>query len=241
MSLTTGVGPGAHGVVGFTVNVPGSDRVLTHIVWRDDPDPATWQPVPTVFERAEVPCAVVLPAAFAGSGLTAAAYRGARFVGLEPADDLVDTMLATLRETPGLVFGYTAAVDTAAHVHGIASPQWAQAARVTGEQLERLVAGLPADAALLVTADHGGLDVPPGSRRDLDRDARLSAGVRVVAGEPRLRYLHTRPGAADDVRAAWREVLGDDARVYLRDEAVAAGLFGPVAHNARTSRASAMS
>ena len=52
VSLGTGVAPGAHGIVGFTVNVPGSDRVLTHILWRDEPDPATWQPVPTVFERA---------------------------------------------------------------------------------------------------------------------------------------------------------------------------------------------
>ena len=138
-------------------------------------------------------------------------------------------MLASLRETPGLVVGYTAALDTAAHVHGIASPQWAQAARATGELVERLVAGLAEDAALLVTADHGGLDVPASSRRDLDRDERLAAGLRVVAGEPRFRYLHTETGAAADVRAAWREVLGDEARVYLRDEAVAAGLFGPVA------------
>jgi hypothetical protein len=229
VSLCTGVGPGAHGVLGFTVNVPGTDRVLTHIFWRDDPDPATWQPVPTVFERADVPSAVVLPAVFAGSGLSVAAYRGARFVGLGKDDDLVDTMLATLRATPGLVLGYTGAVDTAAHAHGIASAQWGRAARATGEQLERLVAGLPADAALLVTADHGGLDVGASSRRDLAADARLSAGVWIVAGEPRFRHLHTVPGAATDVRAAWQEVLGDDARVYLREQAVAGGLFGPVA------------
>lgn len=229
VSLGTGTAPGAHGILGFTVNVPGTERVLTHILWRDDPDPGAWQPVPTVYERAGIDSSVVLPAGFEGSGLTEAAYRGARFVGLADGAGLADAMLATLRAHTGLVVGYTARVDTAAHVHGIASPRWADAARATGELIERLVAGLPDDAALLVTADHGGLDIGWSSRLDIAADPRLSAGLRIVAGEPRFRHLHTRPGAACDVHAAWTEVLGDDGAVYLRDEAVAAGLFGPVA------------
>jgi hypothetical protein len=228
-SLATGTAPGQHGVLGFTVNLPGTDRVLVHILWRDDPDPRSWQPVPTVFERArDVATTVVLPKPFRGSGLTEAAYRGASFAGIEKDTQLVDTMLATLHAEPGLVFGYTARVDTAAHVHGIASPQWADAATWTGELIERLLAGLPPDAALLVTADHGGLDVASTSRLDLAADPRLRAGLRVVAGEPRFRHLHTVPGAAADVHAAWTEVLGDRATVHSREQAVASGLFGPV-------------
>lgn len=229
VSLATGAAPGEHGILGFTINLPDTDRVLVHILWRDDPAPGSWQPVPTVYERARgIASSVVLPSAFRGSGLTAATYRGASFVGIGSDDELVDAMLASLRAGPGLVFGYTARVDTAAHVHGIASPQWAEAARWTGRQLERLVAGLPSDAGLLVTADHGGLDVPPSSRLDLAADARLSAGLRVVAGEPRFRHLHTVAGAGGDVHAAWTEVLGNRASVYSRADAVAAGLFGPV-------------
>ncbi len=229
VSLATGVPPGEHGILGFTVNVPGSERVLVHILWRDDPDPRTWQPVPTVYERAQgVAASVVLPEAFRGSGLTESAYRGAAFVGIGDDSELVDGMLASLRSGPGFVFGYTARVDTAAHVHGIASTQWAEAAAWTGQQIERLVEGLPDDAALLVTADHGGLDVASNSRLDIATDERLAAGLRVVAGEPRLRHLHTVPGATADVQAAWTAVLGDRATVHTREQAVAAGLFGPV-------------
>jgi hypothetical protein len=189
-----------------------------------------------VYERAAtVRSAVVLPAVFRGSGLTVSAYRGADFVGTHSADDLVPAMLAELSRGPGLVLGYTAGVDTAAHVHGIASSQWADAARRTGELIEQLVAGLPDDAALLVTADHGGLDVPADTRIDIADDPRLSAGLRVVAGEPRFRHLHVTAGAAADVHAAWTQVLGGRARVLTRDDAVASGLFGPVrpAHLAR--------
>ncbi|HWF69537.1 MAG TPA: alkaline phosphatase family protein, partial [Mycobacterium sp.] len=50
-SLCTGVAPGEHGILGFTVKLPDTDRVLNHIFWRDDPPAAQWQPVPTWFER----------------------------------------------------------------------------------------------------------------------------------------------------------------------------------------------
>ena len=92
-----------------------------------------------------------------------------------------------------------------------------------------MAALLPADAALLVTADHGQLNVPVEKRFDLDRDPRLRAGVEIVAGESRVRYLHTEPGAAADVRATWIGVLGDAAWVMSREEAVATGWYGEVA------------
>jgi hypothetical protein len=228
VGLGTGTAPGEHGVLGFTVNVPGTDRVLTHIHWASDPDPARWVPVPTVYARAGVPSAVVLPALFRGSGLTRVAYGGAKFVGLGRGDDHAVPVRQALAAGAQLVTTYTARVDTAAHAHGIDSPEWEAACRSVGELIERLLAALPADTALVVTADHGGLDVPAAARLDLADDPRLSAGVRVVAGEPRFRYLHTVPGARDDVVAAWRDVLGARARVLTREQAVGSGMFGPV-------------
>jgi hypothetical protein len=230
VSLGTGALPGVHGVLGFNVNVPGTGRVLNHVEWRDDPDPSAWQPVPTLFARAAaggVPVRVLARPEFKGSGLTTAAYRGADYAGT-PDGQLADRMLAALREGPGLVYGYHPNLDTTAHLFGIDSPQWMDAAAVVDALLARLVEGLPEDAALLVTADHGGLDVPAERRIQMDADPRLSEGVAVLAGEPRVRYLHAMPGAAADVLSAWREILGPAARVLSRDEAVATGRFGPV-------------
>ncbi|WP_042906032.1 alkaline phosphatase family protein, partial [Mycobacterium avium] len=39
VSLATGAAPGQHGILGFTLRVPGTDRVLNHVRWRDDPPP----------------------------------------------------------------------------------------------------------------------------------------------------------------------------------------------------------
>jgi hypothetical protein len=230
-SLCTGVTPGEHGILGFTVKLPGSDRVLNHIFWRDDPAAAQWQPVPTWFERirqAGVDARAVLPAAFLGSGLTEAAYRGAQLCAANHDDDYAQLVADQLRAAPGLVYAYIADVDTAAHLFGVDSPEWHAAAVRVDALLTRLVEALPTDAALLITADHGGLNVPAHKRIDLDADPRLSAGVRAVAGDPRVRYLHTEPGVASDVVAAWSELLTGRAEVRSRDDAVAAGLFGPV-------------
>src|SRR5439155_2519781 len=157
VSFATGAEPGEHGILGFTLNVPGTDRVLTHITWRADPPAAEWQPVPTWFERlagAGVPTRVVLPAFFADSGLTEAAYRGARFVGVGREEDYALRLLTELKAEAGVVYGYSSALDTAAHVQGIASAAWARAAADVDALLVRLVEGLPPDAALLVLADH---------------------------------------------------------------------------------------
>ncbi|MGV0624408.1 alkaline phosphatase family protein [Mycolicibacter minnesotensis] len=230
VSLGTGVPPGEHGVLGFTVDVPGTDRLLTHIAWGEDPSPATWQPVPTWFERLRdtgIGARAVLPEMFVGSGLTEAAYRGAQFRPVAHGEPYRQQLAAEMN-APGLVYGYTAALDHAAHVAGIGSPHWRAAAANVDALLRHLLDELPGDAALVVTADHGGLNVPDEARIDLDADPDLRAGIALVAGEPRVRYLHTDPGATADVLAAWTERLAGRALVQTREQAVASGVFGPV-------------
>ncbi|MEU2351317.1 nucleotide pyrophosphatase/phosphodiesterase family protein [Modestobacter sp. NPDC049651] len=232
-SLGTGLPPGSHGVLGFVTEVPGRHRVLNHVQWTDDPDPRAWQAQPTVFEQLTadgVACTVLAPHAFERSGLTRAVYRGAQFRSAVGPGDLVAGLHQALAAGPrALAYGYVSELDTTGHVRGVDSPAWRHQLALVDRLVEQVVAELPADAALLVTADHGMVDVPAATRLDTEADPRLTAGVRLLTGEPRARYVHTEPGAADDVLAAWTEVLGDRAWVAGRDEAVAAGVFGPVA------------
>ncbi|MFD0821373.1 alkaline phosphatase family protein, partial [Micromonospora zhanjiangensis] len=158
------------------------------------------------------------------------ANAGGDYRGAADPDALAAEMLAALTagDGPTLVYGYHPDLDKHGHLSGVDSASWRAAAADLDGLVDRLVERLPADAALLVTADHGQLNVPADRKVDLDADPRLRAGVRVVAGEPRVRYLHTRPGATPDVVAAWSAVLGESAWVGTRAEAVAAGWFGPV-------------
>ena len=92
----------------------------------------------------------------------------------------------------------------------------------------RLVASVPSDTAVIITADHGMVDAPHALRIDLAHDGELAAGVRHVGGEFRAPQLYCEEGAAPDVLATWRERVGERARVLSRSEAIAQGWFGPV-------------
>ncbi|WP_369137674.1 alkaline phosphatase family protein [Modestobacter versicolor] len=231
-TLGTGLPPGSHGVLGFVTEVPGEDRTLNHVQWRDDPDPRQWQAQQTVFEQATahgVTCTAVGPHSFARSGLTAAAYRGADYANAYSPGDLVAVVHAALATGDrSLVYGYTADLDLTGHVRGVDSASWRHQLGVVDRMVEQLAAGLPDDAVLLVTADHGMVDVPAATRLDIGEEPGLTDGVRLLTGEPRARYVHTDPGAADDVLATWRAVLGHRAWVAGRDEAIERGLFGDV-------------
>lgn len=233
-TLGTGMPPGAHGILGFVTTVPGEDRALNHVQWGEDPDPADWQARPTVFERATaqgVEVTAVGPYLYKGSGLTRAVYRGAHYPGSVGPGDLTAQMGQALRAAPrALVYGYLAELDLTGHVRGVDSDAWRAQLALIDRIVEQVVDTLPPDAALLITADHGMLDIPAATRLDLDHEPDLDEGVRLLAGEPRARYVHAVDGAADDVLAAWRTVLGDRAWVTSRGEAIASGVFGRVDH-----------
>jgi hypothetical protein len=74
------------------------------------------------------------------------------------------------------------------------------------------------------------VDVDLGQRWDVATDPVLRDGVRLVGGEPRALHLYAEAGADPAALAArWSDRLGDAALVATRSDAVAAGLFGPVA------------
>lgn len=231
-TLGTGALPGAHGILGFTARRPDGRNVV-HIHWGDDPDPREWQPLPTRFELAAaagVRTAAVTRPEFEGTGLTVATNRGAPIIpattGEQVAKGLVEAL--TAGSGPALVYAYHPDLDSAGHGHGVDSRQWRSAASGVGSLLDRVVGSLPPRSALLVTADHGQLNVPVTDRIDMGLMPELSSGVIGVAGEPRVRYLYAAEGALDDVVAAWQAVFGDRASVLTREQAIAEGFYGPV-------------
>lgn len=234
-TLGTGTPPGAHGTLGVRFRV--DDVLLDALAWTADGKdarerlvPEVVQPHPTVFERAaaqDVGATVVSYRAFRTSGLTRSALRGAEYRGVGALGDLAVEMLDALgRRGRQLVYGYHADLDQLGHVHGPGAPAWRWQLRQLDHLVEQLVAELPAGAVLAVTADHGMVTVD--RKHDADTDPDLLAGVALVGGDPRARLVYAQPGAADDVLAAWRGVLGDDAWVVPGAEAIDRDWFGPL-------------
>jgi hypothetical protein len=231
-SVGTGLPPGEHGLAGYTVAIPGEDRLMNQLRWQPYLDPEVWQPHPTVFRRADAAgvatCQVSSPT-FEHTPLTRVALSGGTFLGRltgEERMDLAAERLAAADRT--LVYTYYSELDAMGHRHGVDSDAWRGQLMVVDRLAQRLAEQLPPRSALYVTADHGMTDVAPEQRIDFDEDWELGAGVRLLGGEGRARHVYAVPGAARDVHAVWREVLGEQMWIATRDQAIALGWFGPV-------------
>ena len=125
-----------------------------------------------------------------------------------------------------LVYAYHGELDLTGHARGAGSEAWALELAQVDLMVRQLAERLPDDAALIVTADHGMVDVH--SPVDLDALPELQDGVRLIGGEPRARHVYTDDGAASGVATRWRDRLGEDYEVLTRAEAIDNGWFGPV-------------
>lgn len=231
-SLGTGRPPGQHGLLGYQVRVPGTDRLLNALRWDNKVEPVGWQPRSTIFERAAaagVAALRIAAGAFRDSGLSVAAMRGADYRSADTPGALVGRAAAAVAEQPrALAMVYTGDLDATGHACGCTSPAWRYQLAHIDRLAEQLAGALPAGTALHITADHGMVDVPARRRLDADALPELREGVALLGGEPRARHVYAHPGAAADVLAAWRATLGDRYWVASRSEAVEAGWFGPV-------------
>ncbi|MFJ4028370.1 alkaline phosphatase family protein [Paenarthrobacter sp. NPDC089989] len=235
-SLGTGLPAGSHGMVGYDVLDPAQDKVVNLLGnWDAHVDPARWQPHPTIFERvsAEVDVVTVSLPQFGNSPMTQAALRGSRFVG----GTTLHARTAAAAEAmasggPSLMYFYVNELDKAGHRHGCQSERWEHQLEELDATVKRLSTSLPAGTTILVTGDHGMLDVPESQRIDYSADASLVEGVRHTAGEPRMVHLYLEPDAGEATReslmAAWRKRFGERIWFFTREQALSAGLFGDV-------------
>jgi arylsulfatase A-like enzyme len=168
---------------------------------------------------------VVSKAAFAGTAFTDAHQHGARQVGWYESSALaVDVQKAVAAGEP-FVYAYYDGIDRTAHVYGFDDHYEAEmvaADRIVGD----LLAALPADVALVVTADHGQVEV---GRNVVELDADVLSGVSLVSGEPRFRWLHSASAtvaAIEELAALCRQRFGHQAWVKTYDEVEKDGWLG---------------
>lgn len=241
-TFSTGRMPGEHGLVGYRVLDPAHDRLVNQLSgWDDAMAPETWQRVPTLFESASavgVPSFAVGSARFADSGFTRAVLRGADYrVAASIADRLAEARRLLDEEPGALVYVYVPELDRAAHAYGWESDRWLTILETLDAELAAFERRMPRGAGLLVTADHGVVDVPAHRHVFVDDHPALLEGIRHVGGEPRFISFYLEPDLDDAARTAllegWRAAEGHRAWVLGRDEAIDAGIYGPVADAVR--------
>ena len=229
-TLGTGVLPGVHGMLGYTIRVPRSDnRLLNALKWDERVDPVMWQKVPTLFERAVLAGVSVTHVAakrYEGSGFTQAALRGAKYVGANEVAEMATAVSAALKPQPSFVYTYLNTLDSAGHSDGVGSDKWLTALQQVSEFITKVKQLAPAGTRIWVTSDHGMVNST--EQIILGQDNKLLENVTLIGGEPRARHIYIKEGAASETIAQWQEFFGNKAKVLSKESAIKDGLFGPV-------------
>ena len=230
-TLTTGVMPGAHGMLGYTVQVPRSGgRLLNALKWDERVDPENWQPVETLFQRAAaagINVSHVAAKRYENSGFTRAVFRGANYKGANVVTDLISETKAALQATPSFVYLYVNDLDTAGHSDGVGSDKWLAALTMIDQMVSSLMKEVPKGTRIWVTSDHGMMNVE--EKIVIGQDNPLLQGVSVIAGEPRARHIYLDSDsliARTETASLWQEYLQEKALVLTREQAISNNLFG---------------
>jgi predicted AlkP superfamily pyrophosphatase or phosphodiesterase len=224
-SITLGLAPGEHGIVGYRMDVDGD--VLNVLRWGIGGRDAR-QSVPPEDFLATQPFLgmrppVVSRSEFERSGFTMAHLAGTRHHGYRVVSSLVTEVRELLAEGEPFVYAYYDGLDKVGHEYGIGA-HFDEELRALDRLTADLLESLPAGAGLFITADHGQVHTPDPS---IVLEDDLAALCTHRSGEGRFRWLHARNGATDELLAGARDTYGDIAWVVTRDEAVADGWFGP--------------
>lgn len=224
-SISTGLTPGEHGLIGYRIVVGG--EVLNVLRWnasnadrRAAHPPRDLQPF-TPFMGHEVP--VISQTDLERSAFTEAHLRGSRPAGYRVPSTIAPEIAQQLAAGERFVYAYYGSIDKIAHERGF-GPYYDAELRMADQLVATVLDGLPAGTALLITADHGQVHVGGNIVRP---SADLLSHVILQSGEGRFRWLHAKPGATKDLFAAATDEFGDLAWVKTREQVIADRWFGP--------------
>ncbi|MDQ1437561.1 MAG: hypothetical protein QOK43_1190 [Acidimicrobiaceae bacterium] len=228
-SIATGRPPADHGILGYRIAV-GHGEVLNVLRWSTGAGDARQTVPPGDFQRlppfAGIRPPVITKAHFVSTGFTLAHLGGVRIVGWRVPSTIAVEVARLLRDDEPFVYAYYDGIDSIAHSHGF-GPHYDAELVAVDRLVSDVLDALPPGATLVVTADHGQVQV---GNALVTVDEAVSADVEMLSGEARFRWLHVRPGTTEQVAARALDAHGHVAWVHTRDEVADLGwLGGPLA------------
>ena len=166
---------------------------------------------------------VISPAELEGSAFTEAHLRGSRPVGYRAPSAIAVEVHRQLAAGERFVYAYYGSVDKTAHERGFGEFYDAEL-RMADHIVSSVLDVLPPGAVLLVTADHGQVEV---GDRLIVPDPALLAMVAMQSGEGRFRWWHAERVSVDELAKAAIDAYGDVAWIVTREQVLDEGWFGP--------------
>lgn len=236
-SLATGVPNGTHAVIGHRVY---DRRIEQNINYLHDLgvelEPRDYQELETISERAGsqgVTVSTIGPAEFDRSGFTMATMPNAGYVAARDFSDRFAKALKILATPNTLTYLYFPELDQIAHRFGINSTRWLNALEELDAELAKFSRSIPTTAGVVLTADHGVIDVPAERHVYLDEYQCLD-DLEQIGGDPRVGFLYF-PVGTDLVEKliGIEQALGNVCDAVTMDQLVEAGWLEKLSASAK--------
>ena len=239
-TLATGEWPARHGIVGWWTYLREIDGAATVVKFERRADerplellgvsPDRLLPLPSMLPTMGRDVLSFLPDRIADTVYSRYTTGGTPRCGYGSLRQGVDAVIERVKQAqaPTYTYLYYPRVDAAVHDYGTASHHAAAELTLLDLQIERLAEALAGRARIVLTADHGHLDVPVTRRHLIGGNEELSATLRIAPSyDARVMCFHLRDGAEQDfLRAAGRR-LSDAVFLLSVDELAELELLGP--------------
>ena len=240
-SFATGLQAEKHGFVGYRILDRETDADVNLLTgWNRDLRGELWQPQKTVSELAielGVDCFVIGPAEYEASGFTMATMRSAKYVAARSISDRFESAAKLLKSnSKTLIYLYVPELDQAAHALGTSSDRWLQALEALDSAVKQLCGSLTKGVGVVLTADHGIVNVAHHKHRFLDESPLVDFDVRLVGGDPRVPYIYLEPSEYSQIQTIKRllqEWIGDEAWVLDKQQLIE-NFFAEATESAQT-------
>ncbi|MEM7029294.1 MAG: alkaline phosphatase family protein [Chloroflexota bacterium] len=258
-SIHTGLPVGQSGIYEWAYYEPSLDTFISPLLFsyagtmerntlaQDGIDPQSILPSETFYQqlaKANVHSTIYQSSLYTPSPYSDIVFRGADVFAYRTfTEALVNLRQAVITgPKPAYDFLYYSNIDSICHKHGPNSPEVEAEIDVFMTMMERIffqeVVGKLKDTLLIVTADHGQVEVSDETLVNLKEDARFAGLERylkhmkhdepmIPAGSSRDLFMHVHDETLDQAQTFLAERLTDVAEVYKVSDLIEQGYFGP--------------
>ena len=191
--FATGSRSSEHGVIGYSVfdrELQAVKNLLTG--WDSWASAEEFKSTLTLSESTlDVSFRAIGPKAYASSGFTALTMTSAEYLAAESiADRFQEVEKAISRSGQSINYLYVPELDQTAHKFGVGSNQWLHQLEELDLIINRFISKLSGNVGVIVTADHGVIDVPSISHIYLDEFEWFTSAVIQTTGDPRCNFIY---------------------------------------------------
>jgi predicted AlkP superfamily pyrophosphatase or phosphodiesterase len=212
-SFGVGSAPSAHGILGYSVFDRSSQQARNLLTgWDESFLPSDIQKLKSVTQLAlenNVQSYTVGPGEYEKTGFTQLNMSAATYVAAKTFDERIEAVKTIwLSKQASLTYLYFPELDSIAHSHGVASTEWLTKLEDLDAAIKTLAMNLAEGCGLVVTADHGIVDVP--REKQIFLDELELPHLLSVTGDPRNSFLYFEAGAdIPAIKALLAELLSD--------------------------------